>query len=195
MIQYSIDTNERESVYVALALTSVGVVSLVRLLFEGTTLQELAAPSVMVVFLALIKLYDKYLWKYVSALGLSGIPNLNGIWEGELKKNNGQGYPVSLHITQTWRTIQASMDTDLTTGSLQVASISVSNKNRPIAKWIYNLRPRNYALPEGYNPHAEGVNEFRVLANGSEIKLDGSYYSSQFRGGKITLSMKNNAYQ
>lgn len=190
MIQYSIDTNERESIYVALALTSVGIVSLTHVLLEGTTLQEFAAPSAMVVFLALIGLYDKFFWKYVSAVGLSNIPNLNGVWEGTLEKNNGQGFPVSMHVTQTWRTMQVSMDTDTTTGSLQVASISVSNKNRPIAKWIYNLRPRNYALQEGYNPHAEGVNEFRVIRSGSEMKLDGSYYSSQFRGGKIVLSKK-----
>lgn len=84
------------------------------------------------------------------------------------------------------------MDTDVTTGSLLVASISISNPTRPILKWIYSLRPKNYTLPEGYNPHAEGVNEFRVLRQNKELILDGSYYSSQFRGGKNVLKRRDN---
>ncbi|MDK2598316.1 hypothetical protein [Pseudoalteromonas obscura] len=188
MIQYSIDTNEREGVYVVLALISVSLVSVLREFFEIFGLNEYAAPSAMVIFLGLAKLYDMFFWKLLSKLGLSAIPDINGTWEGELEKNNGQRFPVSMEVTQTWRTMQVSMDTETTTGSLQVANISISNKNRPIAKWIYNLRPRNFALKEGYNPSGEGVNEFRIMKKGTDIVLDGSYYSSQFRGGKVILS-------
>ena len=188
MIHYSIDTNEREKVYVILALASVSLVSFLDKLLSHFTFEEYAAPSAMVVFLTLTKFYDVLLWKFAVKIGFSSIPNINGKWLGELSKNTGQRFPVSMEITQTWKTMQVTMHTELTTGSLQVASISISNKNRAIAKWIYNLKPRNYDLPDGYNPNAEGVNEFRILKDETSLKLDGSYYSSQFRGGKIELT-------
>ena len=115
------------------------------------------------------------------------VPNLNGNWEGTLEKNNGDGYPVSLHVSQSWRKIQVSLDTELTVGSLQICGMSISDKSRPVVKWVYNLQPRHFALKEGYNPSGEGVNEFRVINLSGAQKLDGSYYSSHFRGGKIVL--------
>ena len=186
MINYSVDTAEREVIYSALALISAVTVSFLSSFRDGQ-LYQLTAPSALIVFTLLISIYDAFIWKIASRLGISAIPNLNGNWEGKLERNNGDAYPVSLYVSQSWRKIQVSLDTSLTVGSLQICGMFISDKNRPVVKWIYNLRPRHFALKEGYNPSGEGVNEFRVLNLTGEQKLDGSYYSSHFRGGRIVL--------
>ncbi|NET56419.1 MAG: hypothetical protein F6K47_09670 [Symploca sp. SIO2E6] len=174
MINYSVDTPEREVIYSALALLSAITVSFLRSFRDGQ-LYQFTAPSALMIFVLLISIYDSFIWRIASRLGISAIPDLNGNWEGQLEKNNGDAFLVSLHVSQSWRKIQASLDTSSTVGSLQICGMSISDKNRPVVKWIYNLRPRYFALEEGYNPSGEGVNEFRVLNLNSEQRLDGAY--------------------
>ena len=109
MIHYSIDTNEREKVYVILALASVSLVSFLDKLLSHFTFEEYAAPSAMVVFLTLTKFYDVLLWKFAVKIGFSSIPNINGKWLGELSKNTGQRFPVS---SASFRAPMSRLDSD-----------------------------------------------------------------------------------
>ena len=186
MVNYSVDTAEREVIYSALALVSAVTVSFLSS-FRDAQLYQLTAPSALMIFILLISIYDSLIWKISSRLGISSIPDLNGNWEGKLEKSNGDSYPVSLHVSQSWRKIQVSLDTSVTVGSLQICGMFISDKNRPVVKWVYNIRPRHFALEEGYNPSGEGVNEFRIINLTGEQILDGSYYSSHFRGGQVVL--------
>lgn len=183
MRRYSIDTNERKKVYYYLAIVSLGV-SIGIGYFKEIDPYQLIAPSSFMIFVVLLSLYNNYVWKWSSKIGLSDIPNLNGIWEGIVKRSGGEEYTSKMIITQNWEKIDVSIESNLTTGTVEVVGIFIENKNRKKLKLIYQVRARALDI-EGYHPYGEGVNELVLREENNTIEMDGFFYSSKKSTGKL----------
>lgn len=185
MVRYTIDTNERSRIYIAVAVISV-LLSLWLGNINSEFIKRYAAPSVLVIFGILMLLYNEFGWKYVSSIGLSQIPDLNGKWKGKLFRADEE-WDVEATITQSWEKIDFCLDSDTTTGNAQVAAFLIENKKRKRLKFIYSVRANNRAVNDS-STDGEGVNDFSIIYDNDTVMLQGPYFAAKGRGGRISLS-------
>src|SRR5215471_17676877 len=86
---YSIDSNERRVVPLALAILAIGFAWMSAKLLAALHLSFpwwLDAPSSLAFYAVFYALFDQYLWRtpVVRKLALSRTPNLAGLWRGFL---------------------------------------------------------------------------------------------------------------
>jgi hypothetical protein len=124
MKYYSIDSNARKTTLVVLLFISFFLAKLINDLLSvystniSTNLQailsaldfwgvSITSVTLLGVFGILYFLYSKWLWKAPIISRLHRIPNLNGVWKGELTssfKTNGEAtkISISMEIIQDW---------------------------------------------------------------------------------------------
>lgn len=183
MKRYSIDTEERKKIYYYLALISLAF-SIGIGYFKEVIPYQLIAPSSFMIFAVMLSLYSKHIWKWSSKFGLSDIPDLNGTWEGIVAKSEGEQIKSKMIITQNWEKMDIALESELTTGSVEVAGLFIENKNHKKLKLIYQVRARSLEIDK-YNPYGEGVNELILREENDEIMMDGFFYSSKKSAGKL----------
>ncbi|MCP4433829.1 MAG: hypothetical protein GY806_22900 [Gammaproteobacteria bacterium] len=84
MKYYVLDTEDRLKIYFLLALLSAALMIVFGKLAEFHNYIEAIAPSGLMIYLGLITLFDKFMWKWPLIGSFVGVPVLSGNWEGTL---------------------------------------------------------------------------------------------------------------
>src|SRR5579864_6901995 len=117
MHAYATDA-DRKGVPIVLALIAIGATSLFLYLIQTLKITLpwwIDAPSVMGFYGILYALYDRMLWRlHLGSFRLSHIPEVSGVWAGELTSsyNDGTKKDIVFTIEQTWSRISIRTETD-----------------------------------------------------------------------------------
>ena len=192
MTHYSLDTNVRNTIYFILAAISILTFVVLQQLKEFLS-YDLVAPSAMVIFGTTVFLYDIFIWKTKPFQWITGIPDLNGKWEGEIiswvSLSAHEKLNVSATITQTFSRIQVAFETDSTESISGVSGLYVDNRSRRALKYSYNFRSKNGLEQE--KTRGEGFNELIYSEAGNGIRLEGPYFGTNGRSGLVKLRKCN----
>jgi SMODS-associating 2TM, beta-strand rich effector domain len=184
----------RVRVYGAIAVPAVISAWLIYWATSGLSWPEwlISAPSVVGTYALFYSLFDRYAWNWRLSrqLGLSGVPNVSGIYEGELVSSwiDASGSkvrrPVRFEIAQTWSRIHIYMK--VTTGSSSsqsqsaVASVG-ANPNAARTRYIY-INKVNPGLADEDMADHDGAAEILIRPSG---ELTGTYFNGRPRKGSI----------
>lgn len=188
MTFYSIETGSRKYIYFYSAAVSIITGSIIAFLDKYIDCKAIA-PSSLMIFAGVIALYNGYLWKYGLFVKTTDIPNISGLWRGELRrtvKTEEQVVPVSLIINQTWTKIDLILESPQTVSETISATMFVENTERVRLVWTYAVRSRS--MLEKQNLYGEGVTDLRLSIYPNGRKLEGTYFSSKLRKGHLILS-------
>jgi len=136
MVNYDVDTEPRLRIYVGLVLASSFLAPAIAKVLGNISRQskdglEEAVPTFLispfidlavavspfvtsfVIFGGLLFVFDRYLWRWPLIHGVSGIPDLEGTWEGRLRRTSSadiqeekpKEHKAKCYITQTRRRI------------------------------------------------------------------------------------------
>lgn len=188
MTHYSLDTNIRNTIYFIIAALSILIFFFLQNLQEFLA-YDLVAPSAMIIFGVTAYVHDVFLWKFSLFRFVTGIPDLNGNWEGEIvswvSPSNHDRLNVSATINQTFSKIQVAFETDSTESLSGVSGLFVDNKSRRSLKYYYTFRCR-YGL-EKEATRGEGFNDLVYSENGDKKVLEGPYFGTNNRSGYVKL--------
>ena len=107
-----------------------------------------------------------------------GIPDLNGIWEGQVESSYQEGravYPVSIVIKQRWSRMVVTLETDYSRSHSIAASLRTDDTPNPELSYLYINEPKATAVSTMNMHRGTTVVE---LKNGI---LDGEYYTGRGR--------------
>jgi hypothetical protein len=198
MHSYSLDTDARKWVYVALGVTAFALpagISQVSTWFQSVfaSLPVLSWPlSFGATFGVVFFAFDRYLWRTRLFSRLHGVPVLQGTWnvEGissyqldpETQAPNHR-FKMIVVIRQTFTRIEVFTETDDSTSRSTVAGICL-NHARPLFRYAFENTPKNKAN-QGLQRHP-GLTELRV---NSKTELQGDYFSGKhrLRYGELTF--------
>lgn len=194
MHPYSIDTNERKSIYFALAL-----VSLLLALVSYNILSWLKInmpwwvdfPSVMAFYGLLCIIFNEYCWKWTlfKKIGLVKTPNLNGEWIGHLQSSYDDfksKTDTTLRIRQNWTQINIVLSTNTSSSYSETASIITSHPKGIVLSYQYCNEPQANVVDKMHIHHGTTLLELNTEAN----TLHGEYYSGRDRANFGTLELK-----
>lgn len=202
MHSYSINSRKRESVVHAIAIISFVyglVISIldIRHAFESSfgiqqnnfiwiiLLQMFATLSPVTIYGIFITIYKKWLWKLPIFQNYHGIPDFNGIWEGELSSFlKGEKRKITILIKQDWDKIKIQTYTNKgAKAESTLASINVDNTGAVFLSYAFdNIREKSTYI---------GFNCLRYY----EDELMGEYFTNKQLtnggvGSKGTLRVK-----
>lgn len=199
MHSYSLDTDARKWVYVALGVAAFALpacVSQVSTWFQSVvaSLPLLNWPlSFGATFGVVFFAFDRYLWRTQLFSRLHSVPVLQGTWNvdgiSSFQSDPETGAPTHTFkmivvIRQTFTRIEVFTETPDSTSRSTVAGISV-NHARPIFRYAFENTPKNKADKE-LQRHP-GLIELRV---NSQDELQGDYFSGKhrLRYGELTFT-------
>jgi hypothetical protein len=189
---YVLDSDSRLGVYFLIALTSLGFMLLLGQASNVSEYFKIIAPSGLMIFVAVIALFDRYIWKWRYINSLVGIPVLEGIWEGVLKREAANGNiverKVDLIITQNWRKMSLVFSGENSVSQAQLITLYNENKNYVNVKWVYFASDKSGK--ENANLYGEGTTDLALSISNDKKTLVGSYYSSKLKKGRISLEYK-----
>jgi hypothetical protein len=210
VVTYDVDTDPRLRIYLGLAFASIGGASLVTdaLKHLEKVLPPLVAPSVtpFVIFAILLWLFDRYLWRWPLIRRVSGIPNLEGTWKGELTRTTSANarqrkkHKAECYITQTWRKIDFVFNDFVGSGeeptrvaSVRIVGMFVENPQDIHVRYVYGARPttllRRLDDLDAMPSEGAAVLRLRDLGEG-RLALRGTYHSDKMRRGDIYLELE-----
>ncbi|MBC8555507.1 MAG: hypothetical protein H8D23_38320 [Candidatus Brocadiales bacterium] len=194
---YAIDTDGRTIIYFILAFVAVGCAFAISYLGQFHEYLKATAPSALMIYICLIAIFDKYIWKWNLVNVLVGIPVLEGNWEGVLTRtdvnNETTSRQVKLVVTQTWRKMALVFNGERSVSDAQVISLFNSNENSVRIKWIYVSR--DLSGIEHKNLYGEGTTDLLLSVNGNSKQLIGVYYSTKLKKGRIELKYKGETHE
>lgn len=190
MHHYSIDSNEREKVFIVLALFSVIasiLISKILVAFEIEIHWWIDAPSVMGIYGLLIFSFENYLWKIKFVRKILGVitPSLKGSWKGRIQTeydNYKSNYDAQLEISQNWSRILFNLKTQSSCSKSITTNISKNGE-----EYVIFFSYTNYPKPgekETLLPHKG----FATLTfREQNLQLEGEYFTDRFRknNGKL----------
>jgi SMODS-associating 2TM, beta-strand rich effector domain len=228
VVTYNVDTDPRIRIYAVLAFASIGVASFLtdylkdlasflndHLKVLGSVLPVVAAPSIAPFFIfgIFLWLFDQYLWKLPPINRVSGIPDLEGTWEGTLSRTspadceqpNTTEHNAICYITQTWRSMGvvfydfpksqeqvSGKPTRISTA--RTVGLFVKNPQDIHVRYVYGARQTTMlqGLDDVDAMPSEGaaVLRLRDLGKGNKL-LWGTYYSDKVRRGDISLTLED----
>ena len=202
MHPYATDPSERQRVVPALVIASVllalGLASFIQSR-NWAIPWWVDAPSVLGFYGLLTALFNRRLWKIARGLGLVGIPNLGGVWEGALNSshdNYEEDHPVTVEIEQTWDQMRVTFRTAHSSSRSTAASLLSEGTTGAVLTYTYMNEPTVVAK-ESMHTH-RGTTYLTLRRDGGEEMLEGEYYTGRGRQsvGKIVLkrqsTQKNN---
>lgn len=149
----------------------------------GYGLLQGIGPSVIV--MGTLVLYDKYLWKLPVMNWMNTIPNLNGIYEGNIfYHHNGQNSTKAckLQIKQTCSMIKVktifSKEEENDTHSVSTESFIKTDEAGDQHLYYYYRNEGSCQNGDTLNPH-DGMNILEIRQSGEEIKLEGHYFTNR----------------
>ena len=196
MHPYSIDTDERKTIYFILAVLSIlftlGFYSILD--WKKITMPWwVEAPSVLFSFGLLCLLFDRCCWKWnlLSNVGLIKTPNLNGEWIGHLQTShdgfNGKTV-IILRIKQSWTQINIVLSTNTSSSHSETASIITGHPKGIVLSYQYWNKPQANAIDTMHIHPGTTLLELNMEEN----TLNGEYYTGRDRGSYGTLELKKN---
>lgn len=147
------------------------------------------APSILGVYGAGRKLYDRSLWKKtIFGMHLSQIPNCNGTWYGRIRSshNGGSQSEGMLTIHQTWSKILIEFRSVRSKSLSRMASLNVNVGSSHGLIYEYTSDPRSDASP---TMHSHRGLAFLTL-NRTHNLLEGDYYTGRDRDTQGTMEMQ-----
>lgn len=190
MHTYATDV-DRQRVPIILAVLSIGTALLFIYVIQALEVQIpwwIDAPSVMGFYAIFYSIYDKTLWKlHFDNIRLSHIPDVNGVWAGELTSsyNNGTKIDIVFYIVQTWSKISIRTETITSTSSTTMAALNTEEYLDPGLQYEYLSEPGAFATPT-MQIH-RGTGHLRLSANGQI--LSGDYYTGRGRQTTGTIEL------
>lgn len=112
--------NNRRGVVSVLLMVSLGLVVAINAVLNTVDFefQWITNPfSVVGIFGLLYFMFDRFIWKWrlLRCLDIVTIPDLNGVWRGEIESSHDQGsqpLQVSVVISQRWSKILVQLETE-----------------------------------------------------------------------------------
>lgn len=179
MHPYVTDSKERTTVPIYVAGASLIVAWFVTAI-KLPMAWWLHAPFVLAVYAIIFIIFDRQLWrwKFLREFGLVRVPDLNGDWSGHLASSfDGleREIPVTMQITQNWRTIYITLSTEKSRSHSVLAGITISNSGTPTLSYEYANEPQGDAL----YPKQVHIGRARLILGQEHDKdvLSGDYYS------------------
>ncbi|HIE35961.1 MAG TPA: hypothetical protein EYP89_01845 [Candidatus Omnitrophica bacterium] len=183
MHPYSINTEERKNILLVLAVLSIALSwGFYKILdYLQTSLPWwIENPSVLFFYGIIFVIFDKWLWRYFTFIGLIKTPNLNGEWNGYIKSSfddHASEIKATLKIFQDWTRIKVLLVTEQSSSRSETASIIISTPEGEYLSYQYINEPKPGAV-ETMSIHRGTA---RLLFNKEKNSLEGEYYSGRDR--------------
>ena len=157
---HSYDLEGRGRIYAGLAVLSVLLVWLIDVGLDYASIDPpwwLSAPSFAGFYSILYWVFDRHIWRWriLRRLRLLSVPDLNGLWTGEIDSSFGEegtNRDVKLNIMQRWSTIFVVLETDESRSRSQIAALKTQGIDRPELTYTYLNEPHGRA-PEPMQSH------------------------------------------
>lgn len=194
MHQYSIDTAERRTIPLFIAVLAILAAWGLNSFFQALGLTVpwwFEAPSVMGFYGLFYSLFDSYVWRwdFLHLIRIVKTPIINGDWEGTCVSSfNDTTHPVTISIKQTWTTMQVVLTTASSQSHSLVAAVTTETAGGPALSYQYQNDPRP-GSHEGMQIHY-GTTRLAIKVD----LLEGEYYSGRGRQNIGTLSLKRIKY-
>ncbi len=183
MHTYSIDTQERKNILLILAIASIvfswGFYKIIGY-YQISLPWWAESPSVLFFYGLLFVVFDKWLWRYFRRINFIKTPNLNGVWNGNLKSsfdNHSAEVKATLKIFQTWTRIKILLSTDQSSSHSESASIVIDAPEGKYLSYQYINDPKTNTI-ETMSIHRGTV---RLIFDEKKKSLEGEYYSGRGR--------------
>ena len=183
MHAYSIDTEERKNILLILAIVSIvfswGFYKILGY-YQFSLPWWVESPSVLFFYGLLFVIFDRWLWQYFKKIDFVKTPNLNGVWNGNLKSsfdNHSAEVKANLKIFQTWTSIKILLATDQSSSHSESASVVIDAPEGKYLSYQYINDPKSNAV-ETMGIHRGTV---RLIFDEKKNSLEGEYYSGRGR--------------
>lgn len=208
MINYSIDSSIRRKIIIIFFVISLLLVKPINSILtiaynliitvlpftaEGFDLLSkigisVSGVSLLSIFTILYFLFCKFGWKRVTRL--TGIPNLNGVWKGELisshinpETNENVQLDMTLEIIQNWNSISLRADFPESSSYSKTASLHTNEQKGIVLGFSF----RNDSMNIDINSREfSGYNELTYKND----KLEGVYFTNRDKGTHGTIKLK-----
>jgi len=145
-------------------------------------LQGIGPTAIVMGFLTI---YDKYLWKLPVFDPINTIPDLNGVYEGEIAYhyNGSDGIKsCKLEVKQTCSIIKVksifSKDSENDTQSVSTEAFIKTDEAGDQHLYFYYHNPGSCKNGDTLDPH-DGMNVLEILMDKKTIKLKGYYFTNR----------------
>lgn len=158
------------------------------------------AVPILLLFSGLYVAWERYLWRAPLIHRLTGPPDLNGEWVGQLQSSHfqqdleaymsdggQQATPPRMVIDQTWTRISVTIYFPTSTSVSTTASF-LQDMADPVLRITYRNTPSGDSV-ESMTMHT-GTNDLRYRNNEEGEFLEGKYYTDEHRNNHGTIQMK-----
>jgi hypothetical protein len=186
MHPYQIDEEIRIRVFIISAFLAVGAARILNLAIQALPFSIpwwVETPSVLGFFGLFVWLFDSYFWKikFIQQMEWFYIPNLNGVWETEIKSSYtdfDKSVQARTIIRQTASKISISLETDTSSShSIHAALMRTERVNKFELAYNYINTPKADSLSSMSIHHGT---VWLQISDTGQI-LDGEYYSGRGR--------------
>ena len=125
--------------------------------------------------------FDRFAWKWPLArlTGLSHVPDLNGVWKGELKRSGeSENHGFTLKINQTFSTLILSTQSN-NSSSHSISAAIVTDELKRNFKIVNHWRSRTLAKGKGYMDDFVGLSTIAIEEENGEIILTDYYFTNR----------------
>lgn len=129
--------------------------------------------------------FNRWLWRFplLRWIDLVKVPDLNGVWEGELRSSYDQyqtGYPATIEIRQTWTTMSICLRRNQSRSHSEAAMFLTNAGGGPRLAYTYVNDPIAGEAETTMVMHRGAATLVWERLQGSE-QLNGDYYTSHGR--------------
>ncbi|BAU49566.1 membrane protein [Sulfurifustis variabilis] len=174
-------------VYFAFGALAIGAASALRAMVVLPPMAghvDAAALSAGAIYAALIFLYERWGWRWLSTL-----KNLNGTWAGEITSshNGGARVPCVMRVRQRWTRMAIELETEQSRSRTTMAALYEEQPGDIGLKYEYVCEPRNLAA-QTMQTH-RGVCTMAIAEGTDGLRLSGDYFTGRGREtrGEVTL--------
>ena len=192
MHPYSIDTEERKTILLFMAIVSIVLSWSFYTILNKCQISLpwwVESPSILFFYGLLFVVFDKGAWIIFRKIRFVKTPNLNGEWDGYLKSSfdeHSSEIKATLQIFQTWTKIKILLSTEHSVSHNESASIIVNTPEGAYLSYQYINEPKYNAV----NTMSIHRGTTRLLLDKKENTLVGEYYSGRDRQNLGSLSFK-----
>lgn len=196
MHAYATDARDRETVPPLLAVLAVAATLLLNSVLAALKLAVpwwLDAPSVMGFYGTLHFAYDQYVWRSPISARLGwGIPDIHGIWSGEIHsayRDRTTVVPAVFTVQQTWSKLCVRLETEQSTSISELAALNPNESTHAGLSYEYRNEPKNLSK-RSMHAHRGSV---RLTLSSDGKELTGDYFNGRDRGttGSMHFSLKS----
>ena len=188
---HSYDLEGRRWIYGGLAVLSVLFVWLLDVGLDYANIDPpwwLSAPPFAGFYTVLYWIFDRHVWRWriLRRLRLLSVPDLNGMWTGEIDSSFGEegtNRDVKVNIMQRWASILITLQAGESSSRSTMAAFKTRDTDSPELTYTYLNEPRGRAT-DTMQMH-RGTCTLRVASD----RLEGDYYTGRGRGtvGELKL--------